>query len=294
MRRGQAARPLARAALSDAGPCATLRGCHDESPQSATAAPGGPTSRPSSPCSTRDGAAAAGADRAGLRRFRQLVADLGADCYVAVVDEPIVGLVHVTYARHLLDGQQRHLELLVVAPDGRGQGVGGALARVGGGARPPARLPLHRLARSPLRDRAGAALSPLGWRPDGRRSVRVEIPGRPSKRAARVSDGVTAKGDRAADGGPREQRPDAARWRPDEAPARSPARRARASPPEIVTRRGLRARAVRRRRPRPPTIPTRRSRGRRRLRLPARPRRRRSQLRVFTPGARARWMELAR
>jgi hypothetical protein len=31
------------------------------------------------------------ADRAGLHRFRRLVADLGADCYVAVVDETVVG-----------------------------------------------------------------------------------------------------------------------------------------------------------------------------------------------------------
>src|SRR5512139_1710981 len=44
------------------------------------------------------GAAAPPLDRAGRHRFRQLVADLGADCYVALIDETVVGLVHVTYA----------------------------------------------------------------------------------------------------------------------------------------------------------------------------------------------------
>jgi hypothetical protein len=55
-------------------------------------------------------------NRAGRHRFRQLVADLGADCYVAVRDETVVGLVHVTYARHLLDGQRATVELLLAAP----------------------------------------------------------------------------------------------------------------------------------------------------------------------------------
>ncbi len=67
-------------------------------------------------------------DRAGRHRFRQLVADLGADCYVAVADDMIVGLVHVTYARHLLDGQRATVELLLVAPDQRAGDAGAALA----------------------------------------------------------------------------------------------------------------------------------------------------------------------
>src|SRR5512143_3371571 len=59
-------------------------------------------------------------DRAGRHRFRQLVADLGADCYVALIDETVVGLVHVTYARHLLDGQRATVELLLGPPTDRG------------------------------------------------------------------------------------------------------------------------------------------------------------------------------
>lgn len=55
-------------------------------------------------------------DRARRHRFRLLAADLGSDCYVALADETVVGLVHVTYSRHLLDGQRATLELLLVAP----------------------------------------------------------------------------------------------------------------------------------------------------------------------------------
>jgi GNAT superfamily N-acetyltransferase len=69
-------------------------------------------------------------DRAHLHRFRQLIADLGADCYVALLDETVVGLVHVTYARHLLDRQRATVELLLLAPNGHGREVGGTLARL--------------------------------------------------------------------------------------------------------------------------------------------------------------------
>ena len=69
-------------------------------------------------------------DRAGRHRFRQLVADLGADCYVALIDEIVVGLVHVTYARHLLHGQRATLELLLVAPGGPADEIARALARL--------------------------------------------------------------------------------------------------------------------------------------------------------------------
>lgn len=66
--------------------------------------------------------------RAVLRRLRHVVADLGADCYVATVDEVVVGVVHLTYARRLDRGQRATLETLVVAPARRGRGVGAALA----------------------------------------------------------------------------------------------------------------------------------------------------------------------
>jgi len=67
------------------------------------------------------------ADRATLRRFRLLVADLGTDFYVATVDGTLVGLVHVTYARQLTQGPAAALDRLVVAAPFRGKGIGTAL-----------------------------------------------------------------------------------------------------------------------------------------------------------------------
>ncbi len=67
------------------------------------------------------------ADRATLRRFRLLVADLGTDFYVATVDGTMVGLVHVTYARQLSQGPAAILDRLVVAAPFRGRGIGTAL-----------------------------------------------------------------------------------------------------------------------------------------------------------------------
>ncbi|MBX3023853.1 hypothetical protein KF840_02985 [bacterium] len=62
-------------------------------------------------------AAPAPADRATRHHFRKLVADLGADCYVALRDGTVVGVVHVTYARHLLDGQRATVELVRASED---------------------------------------------------------------------------------------------------------------------------------------------------------------------------------
>lgn len=68
-------------------------------------------------------------DRATLRRFRNLVADLGSDLYVATVDERLVGVVHTTYARQVATYPFARLELLAVVPDARCQGIGTGLAR---------------------------------------------------------------------------------------------------------------------------------------------------------------------
>ena len=67
-------------------------------------------------------------DRRVLRRFRRLVADLGADFYVAVLDGALVGFVHVTYARRLAEAPAARLEILVVAPHVRRRGIGRSLA----------------------------------------------------------------------------------------------------------------------------------------------------------------------
>jgi GNAT superfamily N-acetyltransferase len=66
-------------------------------------------------------------DRATLRRFRQLVADLGGDFYLASVDDVVVGLVHVTYARQLAAPPSALLDQLVVVPPHRRCGIGSAL-----------------------------------------------------------------------------------------------------------------------------------------------------------------------
>ncbi|HVO26300.1 MAG TPA: GNAT family N-acetyltransferase [Candidatus Margulisiibacteriota bacterium] len=66
-------------------------------------------------------------DRATLRRWRQLVADLGGDLYLALVDDAVVGLVHVTYARQLATPPSARLDQLVVAPSVRRRGIGSAL-----------------------------------------------------------------------------------------------------------------------------------------------------------------------
>jgi len=76
--------------------------------------------------------AAAGAslpppDRTTLHRFRRLVADLGSDLYLALVDDEAVGLLHVTYARQLVRPPVARVECMLVAPAVRRQGIGTAL-----------------------------------------------------------------------------------------------------------------------------------------------------------------------
>lgn len=66
-------------------------------------------------------------DRRTLRRFRQLVADLGSDLYVATTVDAIVAIVHVTYSRQLAAPPRAELAYLLVAPDRRRQNIGRAL-----------------------------------------------------------------------------------------------------------------------------------------------------------------------
>ena len=73
------------------------------------------------------GVAVPAPDRATLRRFRQIVADLGGDFYLASVDDVVVGLVHVTYARQLAAPPSALLDQLVVVPTYRRRGIGSAL-----------------------------------------------------------------------------------------------------------------------------------------------------------------------
>lgn len=56
------------------------------------------------------GAALPLTDRSTLRRFRNIVNDLGSDLYLALIDETVVGLVHVSYTRRLCENQTARIE----------------------------------------------------------------------------------------------------------------------------------------------------------------------------------------
>jgi ribosomal protein S18 acetylase RimI-like enzyme len=65
--------------------------------------------------------------RATLRRYRNLVNDLGSDLYLATVDAQVVGLVHVTYARRVSQPSCARVETIVVAEAWQRRGIGTAL-----------------------------------------------------------------------------------------------------------------------------------------------------------------------
>jgi len=54
-------------------------------------------------------------ERATLKRFRNIVADLGCDLYVATVRNSPVGFVHLAYQRDLLLGNRARLLALVAS-----------------------------------------------------------------------------------------------------------------------------------------------------------------------------------
>jgi GNAT superfamily N-acetyltransferase len=103
-------------------------------------------------------------DRAGLRRFRRVVADLGADLYLAVAAARVVGVVHVSYARHLLTGPQARLELLAIAPDARRRGIGRGLATLAAMRARRRGCAVLRCGAAAQSDDASAFLSRAGWR----------------------------------------------------------------------------------------------------------------------------------
>jgi GNAT superfamily N-acetyltransferase len=106
-------------------------------------------------------------DRATLRGFRRLVADLGCDLYVAAADGDIVGLVHVTYARRLAAPPGARLELLVVAPHARRRRIGRGLVELAAQrARQHGCRVLECAAAAPT---AQAFLQHIGWETSGAR-----------------------------------------------------------------------------------------------------------------------------
>jgi hypothetical protein len=54
-------------------------------------------------------------DRAGAKRFRNIVGDLGCDFDVTVARERVCGFVHITYVRDLLVGNRAQLMALIGA-----------------------------------------------------------------------------------------------------------------------------------------------------------------------------------
>ncbi len=109
-------------------------------------------------------------DRASLRRFRRLAADLGADFYLALVDGTLAGLLHVTYARQLVSAPLARIDQLLVAAEWRRRGIGTALLafarerarRRGCGSLACAVPPDAEAARRFL-EKAGLAVSPSGF-----------------------------------------------------------------------------------------------------------------------------------
>ena len=67
-------------------------------------------------------------DRAMLRRFRRIVSDLGNDLYVALIGERLVGIVQITYRRHITLGLRARVESLVVSAAERNHEVVMSLA----------------------------------------------------------------------------------------------------------------------------------------------------------------------
>lgn len=108
-----------------------------------------------------------GQERADLRRFRRLVADLGADLYVAERDARVLGVVHVTYTRHLTRSPQARLQLLAVAPDARASGVGRALIALAAARARRRGCAALRCATAVAAAEARAFLDRTGWRRAG-------------------------------------------------------------------------------------------------------------------------------
>ena len=106
-------------------------------------------------------------ERGALRRFRRLVADLGADLYLAERGATVLGLVHVTYTRHLSRPSRACIELLAVAPAVRGQRIGRRLVALVVARAQRRGCVALRYSVAPGDDGARAFLARTGWRSCG-------------------------------------------------------------------------------------------------------------------------------
>ena len=66
-------------------------------------------------------------ERRDRHRFRRLMSDLGADLYLAERGPSAIGIVHITYVRRLAAPVAARIELLLVSPPARLQGIGRGL-----------------------------------------------------------------------------------------------------------------------------------------------------------------------
>jgi len=104
-------------------------------------------------------------ERTGRHRFRAVLADLGADLYVAERDARVVGVVHVVYSRRLTGAPEARLAVLTVAPEARRHGVGRGLAAFAAARARRRGCAALRCAAAPDADAQRAFLIRSGWRP---------------------------------------------------------------------------------------------------------------------------------
>jgi len=114
-------------------------------------------------------------DRATLRRFRRIVADLGVDFYVAVERERIVGMIHVVYTRHLGDGLHAEVIAWLVDSQRRRLGVGAALLDLATQRARKRQCQTLTIAPGVAADAIAPALLRRGWQVPGA-TFRIDLP----------------------------------------------------------------------------------------------------------------------
>lgn len=121
------------------------------------------------------GAVSPSEERADLRRFRRIVADLGGDFYVALTPDQVIGFVHVSYVRQIATQGRARIEALVVAPEWRERGVVSSLIDHAT-ARARRRGCAEIVWTGPADPEIPALLGTRGWQPSGE-TLRVDLKG---------------------------------------------------------------------------------------------------------------------
>jgi N-acetylglutamate synthase-like GNAT family acetyltransferase len=120
-------------------------------------------------------------DRALLRRFRRIVADLGDDFYVALIGERLVGFVQISYRRDITRGVRGRVESLIVSRDERPREVATTLASLAEQrARRRSCFELSCAAQQSASDDVSDVLAGSGWTLAGP-ELRLDLSAEPSK-----------------------------------------------------------------------------------------------------------------